>query len=214
MFKAIIFDLDGTLLDTKEGIIKSLSEIIDNRGFRKLSYEKMLTFVGPPMAKSLEKEYGLSKEEAFSAAQEFRDLYAGPNSLLACHYDNMEKVLKTLKSKGYKLGVATYKREDVSRALLKHFGLDVYFDSIHGSDFNGKMSKADIVSQTMEDLSAIPSNTLVIGDTKGDGLAANEVGTKFVAVKYGYGFKDDNDIDLVKPSYICEKAEEILNILY
>lgn len=211
-FKAFIFDLDGTLLDTKEGILKSLEEIIERKGYPKLSYEKMLTFVGPPMAKSLAKEYNLSKDEAFSSAQEFRDLYAGDNSLLAEIYPNIPEVLETLKREGCKLGVATYKREDVSINLLNHFGLSQFFDSIHGSDFNGKMTKAEIVKLTMNELSVESSEVLVIGDTIGDGLASNEVGATFAAVQYGYGFKTREELDEVKPEFVISEIFKLLDL--
>ena len=207
--KAVIFDLDGTLMNTKAGILKSLDETVAKRGYRPIPEAKKITFVGPPMAKSLKKEYGFSDEECFAAAQEFRDLYAGDNSLIARTYPHMKAILEKLLREGYALGVATYKREDVALKILDHFGLSKYFRSIHGSDFDGKLSKAEIVELTMSELEADNTTAVVIGDTTGDGKAANEVGCAFIAVTYGYGFKPGEDLRELAPAGVAKTTDEL-----
>lgn len=209
LYKSIIFDLDGTLMNTKAGILKSLDCVIESRGYPQLSEERKKKFIGPPMFQSLRSEYGLSDDEAYSAAQEFRDLYAGDYCLMARTYPMMRTLLTSLKHEGCKLSVATYKREDVANRILAHFKLDPYFDAIYGSDFEGRLSKKDIIEKAMNHVGVRPANTVVIGDSKSDGAAANQIGVKFIAVTYGFGFNSEKDAADLHPIAICRRAEDI-----
>ncbi len=210
--KAIIFDLDGTLMNTKSGIIKALNELIENHQFEPIPKESQDLFVGPPMANSLITYYGFDKAFAKTCALEFREIYANKYSEDARTYNQMKYVLNALRAQGYTLCVATYKREDVALKLLNHYKLAKYFDVIHGSDQNASMTKADIIRKTMADAKSNVKNTIMVGDTRGDGEAAKEVGCAFIAVTYGYGFKPKDNIDDLNPIAICTKVLEIYSV--
>ncbi len=207
--KAILFDLDGTLMNTKQGILLSLDQIVEAHGLEPIPFSQKKSFVGPPMQQSLMNHYGISKGLAHKYAMEFRKLYAGDNCLLARTYPHMRTTLALLRLEGYRLGVATYKRQDVAQKVLDHFGLSKYFDVIFGSDFQGTLTKSDIVARAVEAVGAKPENTIMIGDTRGDGLAAKDVGCKFIPVTYGYGFVQAKEANDLLPVGVCHSVDDI-----
>ncbi len=146
MIKSVIFDLDGTLLDTSEGIISSVEKMIDHFGYKKLTRAELETFIGPPISKSVIRIYGLSDEEALEAMKYYRVVYKAepedgskPDLFRGSIYPGMEELLQKLRDDGYKVGVATYKPEHMAKALLEEKGLTKYFDVIHGADLEGKL---------------------------------------------------------------------------
>ena len=117
-YKAILFDLDGTLLDTSEGVISSVQYTIDTLGYEKLDVGQMRSFIGPPVHRRLRGIYGISEEESQRAMNIFRSHYGGDDLLKAHAYEGMKDLLLYLHEKGYQLGVATYKRDDISKRGL------------------------------------------------------------------------------------------------
>lgn len=186
----IIFDLDGTLLDTSEGILSSVKYTIDFFHLDPLSEEKMRTFIGPPIQKSFAREYNVRPELADNYAAVFRDRYKAFDLLKAKPYPGIINTLKELRSRGIVLGVATYKREDYALKLLDYYGFVQLFDVIHGSDFSGKQTKKDIILECINEVQLQDHNRIVlIGDTDSDAVGANDVGIHFVGVTYGFGYK-------------------------
>ena len=145
MVKNVIFDLDGTLLDTKEGVIESAKYATRELGFEELPYETMLTFVGPPIQNSFMNYYGCDEGKAQIATDIFRDYYKNTALLLAEQYEGIYDLCKVLKTNGIKMSVATYKREDYALTLLRHFDFDKYCDPMHGADNSNVLKKEDIV---------------------------------------------------------------------
>ena len=100
-----------------------------------------------------------------------------------------------LKRDGYKLGVATYKREDQAIKLLEKMQIADFFDVIHGADSEGKMSKADVINKSLLDLDCIPEEAVMVGDSDNDAIGAETAGMHFIGVTYGYGFKCVSDVN-------------------
>ena len=146
MIKAVLFDLDGTLLDTSRGILESVAHTIHKLGLPMLPQEIMLNFVGPPIQNSLMKYCGLNVADAQMAANLFRDYYKESALFEAKPYDGIFELLNALQERQIKIGVATYKREDYAIQLLSHFGIASYCQVMHGADNNNILSKADISS--------------------------------------------------------------------
>lgn len=145
MYKGIIFDLDGTLLDTSEGVLASIRHTIKTMNYRELPLETLLTFIGPPVKRSLMKHYGLTDQEADEATEVFRQQYKNKDLLKAKPYDGILELLKALKDQGFLVGVATLKREDYAHTILEHFGIAKLCDLICGSDFESRMTKTDVL---------------------------------------------------------------------
>lgn len=208
-YKTIIFDVDGTLLNTAEGIISSVDYTIKELGLNDISYEVKESFVGPPIQRSLQKTYGLSDEETAKAATIFRKRYSTIDLCKAELYEDAIDLLKHLKNSGYKIGVATYKREDYAMKILDEFGITTYCDEIVGSDFEGKLTKADIIDICIANLDTSKDEILMIGDTDNDKIGAQQAGVDFLAVTYGFGFKDNYNDGLFASS--CKEIIDMLS---
>ena len=194
MIKNVIFDLDGTLLDTREGVLESAKYAAKQMGYKELPYETMLTFVGPPIQNSFIKHYGCDAETAQKAANIFREYYKTEALLLAEPYEGIYDLCKTLQGHNVRMSVATYKREDYALTLLKHFGFDKYCDPMHGADNNNVLKKEDIVHMCQVEMGATKENSVLIGDTDNDAKGAVKANTPFIAVTYGFGFKKKEDV--------------------
>lgn len=187
-YKVLLFDLDGTLLDTSAGISKSVKETLQIMRLPSLPEKTIRSFVGPPINHSLQETFHLSDEDTIRGTNLFRDLYKGKYLFDAEPYPGLYEMLDAFNKAGYRLGVATYKREDYAKRLLEHFNLARYFQIIHGCDFESRLSKTDIIRLTLADLDSRPEDAALVGDTVHDQRSAEECGMAFYAVTYGFGF--------------------------
>ncbi len=209
--KAIIFDVDGTLLDTTEGILASIDYAVEQSDLPKLSRKKKLTFIGPPIHDSFKNAYNLTEEETKNMVNFFRDIYKIKEMFNAKLYEGIVSLLEDLKKNGYKIGIATYKREDLSKDIIKHFGLDKYFDVIKGGDKNGLLTKSEIISACLEEMDVIDkSNTILIGDSMSDYKGSLDNDVKFIGVSYGFGFKSKEDNDSLE---IVDSTNELKELI-
>lgn len=207
----IIFDLDGTLLDTSEGILESVIYTIKKLNLEMLPVNSLQTFIGPPVQISFTEKYGMNSDEAQKAADIFRDYYKSEALLKAKPYSDIYDTLDHLLNHGKRLAVATYKREDYALQVLKHFGCDKYCVVMHGADNLNQLKKKDIILKCIHEMSGSISDSVYIGDTKHDALGAQEAGIDFIGVTYGFGFKNKADVDEYQNVGCATNAEEIMN---
>ena len=193
--KAILFDLDGTLLDTTEGVLESALFAAKEMGFDPLPYDIMLKFVGPPIQNSFIHYYGCSSEQAQLAAEFFRNYYKNHALYKAELYPSVIKTLSEIKKRGLSIGVATYKREDYAISILDYFGITQFCKSVHGADNFNRLTKADIVNTCIRELGQSKTDVMLIGDTEYDAMGAQKAGVAFLGVTYGFGFKSKTDIE-------------------
>ena len=211
MYKNVLFDLDGTLTDPKEGISNGFIYALDKYNIKVSEKEKLYSFIGPPLFDTF-KTFGFTDEVAIEAVAHFRKYYNEVGKLENEVYENIHTMLETLKSRGFKLAVATSKPTVFSVEILKHFGLDKYFDFISGASFDGSlMHKGDIIKVALDTLELNPSETIMIGDRKHDILGAKEHNLDSVGVLYGFGNKEE----FIKAgaTFIVEEVLDILEIL-
>ena len=211
--RAVIFDLDGTLLDTSEGVIRSLKYMIAKLGYDPIPEEMCRTFIGPPIHQRMKEVYGISDAEAKVSMNTFRDHYLEGDIFYAAHYDGMMEVLRSLRRDGYLLGVCTYKREDQVQVLLEKKGMAEHFHVIHGQDREGKLSKAEVLELTMKDLGVAPTETVMVGDAYTDAEGAARAGTFFLGVTFGFGFDSDEDVQSFQNIGVAHEPKEIIKIL-
>lgn len=214
MSKTIIFDLDGTLIDATEGIVSSVQYLIKKHNLKPISKETLLTFVGPPIQESLKKTYNVTEEEAQTLANTFRQKYKDGDVYKATVYDGIFQLLKRLKNNNYKTGIATYKREDYAISLVKHLGLDKFIDLTCGADNENKLTKKDILRKCMRELNSPPENTIFVGDSLSDGVAAKALGCGFIAIMYGFGFNTKDDTVECCPVSLVSKVSDFEAILF
>lgn len=213
-YKLVIFDLDGTILDTTEGILASVEYTIDKYRLPRPSKETLLSFIGPPIQLSFKNIYDLSDEMIQEMAVEFRNCYSGTDNLFkAVPYDGIYELFSSLKKQGYQVAIATYKREDYALRLLRKFHFDEYTDIMFGGDNENKLKKKDIIIKCLEKAGVDnPCEAVMVGDTEHDANGAKELGMDFIAVTYGFGFSKDSteDIENLKRA---DKALDIINCL-
>ena len=191
-YQAVLFDLDGTLLDTSEGILSSVKYTIDVMGFEPIDDDYFETFIGPPIQHTLQRIYHLDDATRDRAAAVFREHYRTVDLCKAKLYDGILETLSKLKQRGIKIAVATYKREDYTTKLLDEFRISPYCDWIQGSDFAGKLTKADIIELCLQKLNVDKSKVLMVGDTEHDMIGAQNAGVDFLAVTFGFGFHNSS----------------------
>lgn len=211
--KLLIFDLDGTILDTTEGILESVKYTIEHFQLEMLPHEQLLTFIGPPIQDSFARAYGLSGAVLQEIADVFRAIYSQKYLLEAKPYDGIFQLFESLQQAGIQTAVATYKREDYAIRLLKHFGFDKYITVMHGGDNFNQLKKSDIITQCIEESSVVDKNEVVmVGDTIFDAAGAAALGLRFIAVTYGFGFRSGEQTDMSYLGY-ANRTEDIYTII-
>ena len=190
----VIFDLDGTLLDTSPGIMESVRFAAEKHGYPHLTDTQLRTFIGPPLTDSFIRCYGCNDEEAKKLTAAYREHYRDGALLNAKPYDGIFELCEKLKKRGYRLAVATSKPQVFSERILNHFGFEIQI--IHGADMDGKLTKTDLIHLCMKDFGV--NRAVMIGDTKHDAKGAEKAGVPFIAVTYGFG----NTEEMLKYPYI------------
>lgn len=211
--KAVVFDLDGVLLDTSKGVIESAKYAAKMLGYEDLSANDWLTFVGPPIQDSFKKYFGCSDVEAQKAADIFRGYYKEKALFNAEPYEGIFGLCASLQKAGIGMAVATYKREDYAVKLLQHFGFDKYFRPMHGADNDNKLRKSDIVEMCISEMGIGKEHVVMVGDTEHDAIGAEKSGINFIGVTYGFGFKEIIDLKNYGHIGIAGRPMEILGII-
>lgn len=213
-FKAAVFDLDGTLLDTSVGVLASVKYTIDYFGFAPLSDEQLRRFIGPPIQNSFANAYGLEGDILQEIAGVFRDRYKDIDLLKAVPYEGIFDVFSELNKNGIVPAIATYKREDYAITLLKHYGFDRYTDIMYGGDHENRLKKKDIIEKALIDAGAVDFSTAVmIGDSDNDAIGAEEIGCQFVGVTYGFGFHTTGDVNKYPNVGVADNTKELARLL-
>lgn len=213
-FKAAVFDLDGTLLDTSAGVLASVRYTIDHFGFRALTEEELRRFIGPPIQDSFARTYGLEGDILQKIATVFRKRYKETDLLKAVPYAGIYDVFERLIDNGIKPAVATYKRQDYATEILVHFGFDKYTDIMYGADHENKLKKSDIIRNAIYDAGVMnPAEAVMIGDTDNDALGAKLLDMKFIGVTYGFGFHTTADVEKFPNIGAARTADEISRLI-
>ena len=186
MFEYILFDFDGTVFDTVEGISKSVRYAINRFGID-AELEELRCFAGPPLKDMFRDTFHFSEDEAQQAVDYFRERYV-PEGIYECSvFPGIKDLLYDLKCAGKKTGIATSKPQNLATLLLERENMTGLFDIICGST-PGKNdeSKALVLSKTMDILHVDRDSTVLVGDTKYDILGAKACGIANIGVRYGY----------------------------
>ena len=182
----ILFDLDGTLTDSGEGIINCSIYALEYFGLPIPSREEMRVFVGPPMRDTMVK-FGVPPERAEEAIKVFRSRYEPIGIFENYPYPGIEDLLQKLKAAGHKLYVATSKPEFMAKQVLDRFDLSKYFDLICGALKDASRDKKEDVIAYLLEQSGEPAHAVMVGDTLYDVLGASHHGIPTIGVTWGYG---------------------------
>ena len=188
--KAILFDLDGTLTDSAEGILNCVAPALEHFGLPVYDRETMIVFVGPPLYDTFPK-FGVPAKGVQTAIDIFRARYCTLGKYENKPFPGIVDMLTTLRAQGHKLYVATSKVEDQAVDILEHFDLAQYFDIIAGATRDGSRStKEDVIAYLKEQAGSI-GQAIMVGDTIFDIRGAVAHGIPGIGVAWGYGKMED-----------------------
>lgn len=207
--KTVLWDVDGTLLNTQEGLTAAYRYTIEQCQLPFKTDKQISSFIGPTSQTVFMTHFDLNKEAAQYVAEIFRERYKSHDLFKAFLYNGIKDILEHLQKEGIQQAIATYKRQDYATEICEHFGLDDYCSPIVGADSENKLTKADLINKCLETLEiSDPTSVVMIGDTEGDKQASQIAGVHFLGVNYGYGFRNVPDYaDSVKE--IFRKLEQI-----
>lgn len=209
-FDAVLFDFDGTVADTGEGVFFCIRKAIERFGLRQPTEAEIRKFIGPPMVVSYKTLYPqLGDDEVQKLLVSFREDYVETGLYKFRLYDGITELLKKLSESGIKTAVASSKPQKELERIITYSGIDKYIGAIVGADINYKDSdKATIVEDAMKKLGVEDkSRVLMVGDRKYDIVGAHKVGIACAAVLFGYGSREE--FEEYKADYVVESFEEV-----
>lgn len=213
--KYILFDLDGTISDSSEGIYKSFQYALEQLGKEVLTEEELRPFIGPPLANTFMDSLGLSAEEAEKGVAIFRERYGAKGKFENHMYDGVTELVYTLLQKGHLLGIATSKPEKYAREILEYFGLATYFPIIVGASmddtFSGKQEIMELAIRQGKTRNPEVDEIYMIGDRFYDMEASKALGVTAIGVTYGFGTEEE--LLGSGANYICHTPQEVVSVI-
>lgn len=192
-YQYILFDLDGTLTESAEGIVNSVNYALEKNKIQVKDKKELLKFIGPPLKDSFMKYYGFSEIEADGLVEDYREYFTDKGLFENKVYPGIPAMLQVLKEKGRCLAVATSKPEILTKRILEHFDLTKYFDFIAGATMDHtRVKKDDIIRYALDSLEIKDRDkTVMVGDRHHDidGAKVNQIDS--IGVLYGYGSKEE-----------------------
>ena len=206
--KAVIFDFDGTICNTGEGIMKSAKYALDSFGVPCGEWTELSCFIGPPLLVTFQEEYHQEVSQASELVKKFRERYSKEGIWESCLYDGIKELIESLKEDGFKLAIASSKPEKYICELLEKFEIAKHFDVVCGVSFTADCEpKQSITARALEALGVSNEEAIVVGDKFYDVDGARANGIKSIGVTWGYGSK----FELIECSadFIAEKPGDI-----
>lgn len=210
MNKAILFDLDGTLTDSGEGIMNCAELALRHFGIPVPDRQAMRVFVGPPLDETFIK-FGVPADKAQEAIEVYRSRYTTIGKFENFPYPGVEELLQKLKAQGHHLFVATSKPEGLSIEILKKFDLAKYFDMICGATLDGSRSKKEDVIAYLFQQAGQAAQVAMVGDTKYDIIGAKAHNIAAIGVAWGYG--EIADMEAAGADAIAYTMDELFDLL-
>ncbi|AIQ47099.1 5'-nucleotidase [Paenibacillus sp. FSL R7-0273] len=210
--KHILFDLDGTLTDPKEGITRCVEYALNKFGITVEHLDLLLPYIGPPLYDSFVQIQGLPAEDAAQAVVHYRERYSTVGMFENAVIPGIPGLLEALRAKGYTLYVATSKPTVFAEQIIRHYGLERYFRHVAGSNLDGTRSKkAEVIRYVLEQGGITPGEAVMIGDREHDIIGAKACGVASIGVLIGYG--SESELSASGADYIAATVEEIGQIV-
>lgn len=218
--KVILFDLDGTIMNTKEGITKCAAYALEYFGIKVPDVDKLDFFIGPPLHKSFQEFYGFNEENAEKATAKYRERYKDLGVFECEPYDGMLEVIEKLAGMGYHLGVATSKPEFFAIQIMEKYNLMQYFETVTGSLLdNSRSEKQQVIEECFCRMKVgelygnqyHKQEVIMVGDRKHDIIGAKQTGIESLGVTFG--FAREGELLEAKADYIADTPDEIISII-
>lgn len=209
-YKFLIFDLDGTIVDSQKDITTAVNGVRKELGFDPLSVSEIRSFLGSGIKALINKAVPKQQDEYKHALERFRDYYSKCLIDTTLPYNGVIEMLESLKDK--KKAILSNKTESFSVEIIERLNLSKYFIAVWGGDTAGvKKPDPKPILDLIKIAGVSKSEAIMIGDSENDFKAAQAAGIDSIAVLYGYSEK--KQIELLKPTYIVSSPKEIINIV-
>ena len=210
MARSILFDLDGTLTDSGEGIINCAEFALKHFGLPIPSRDEMRVFVGPPLRDTFY-QFGVPRDRLDEAVAVYRSRYIPIGKYENHPYPGIKQLLTNLKTNGHRLYIATSKPEGMSIDILNHFGLAEYFDLIAGATLDGSRDeKSQVIAYLLDQIGSL-DDAVMVGDTAFDIIGARKHNIPGIGVSWGYG--NVADMKNAGAVAIADSVEELFTLL-
>lgn len=209
----ILMDLDGTIVDSMQGITRSAQYALRHFGIHVDDLNKLRSFIGPPLKYSFMEFYGFSDAQADAAVQKYRERYAAEGVHENILYEGIESFLQHMSRCGKTCLLATSKAAYFAEQILEEFHLRHYFAFVGGSGLDGsRNTKAAVIRHVLREQNITePSSVVMVGDRKYDIIGAREAGVDAIGVLYGYGSREE--LQEAGATRIVRDVEELDEIL-
>jgi len=216
MYDYVLFDLDGTISDSSEGITKGIQIALKALGIEE-DRSSLGKFIGPPLKYSFSTFYDMDEETIEKGIKYYREYYAKTGLYENEAYPGIEELLKKIKESGRKIAVTTSKPGKFSKDILEKFGLLQYFDIVAGATLEGEPGKArankdEVIEYALEYFgNPDKSSVVIVGDTRFDAEGAAKIGIDCIGVLYGFGTEES--LREAGAKYIAPTIEDIYQYL-
>lgn len=212
MRKAVIFDLDGTLTRSEEGIWNCVKYAAEKLGFPVPDADMLRKFIGPPLAYSFQEYMGMDAAMADKAVETYRERYNVVGLFENRVFPGIRRLLRTLKQEGWYIGVATGKPQKASERIIAYFGLEKFISKICGPTGDHRADKIDLIINALPaDWDYAHEEAWMVGDRKFDVEGAIGAGVKSIGVGYGYG--SEEELRTAGCTQYCATVEDVINFL-
>jgi len=212
-YRTILFDLDGTLTDSKPGIVNSVIYALARLGVTEARPEKLTAFIGPPLAYSFQKYYSMDDKQSRRAVEYYREYFSVRGIYENRLYQGISELLTLLKNSGKRLIVATSKPTFFAERIVAYFKLTDYLEAVIGSDPDGGRGyKSEVIQAVLAVNKNLKSaETVMVGDREFDIIGAKNNGIDSVAVGYGYG--SAAELQAAGPTYTVKSVSALRGLL-
>ena len=209
MKKYLLFDLDGTITDSAEGIVHSVAYALERMGIQEEDKSRLTRFVGPPLRDSFMEYYGFTEEQAEQAVWLYREYYEEKGIFENKVYEGNEHLLDACCRAGRQIILATAKPQNYAEQILDYFKLRQYFADVQGSSMDkSKVTKTDVIRCALADNRIEHlDEAVMIGDRKHDVEGARACGLKCAGVLFGYGGREE--LEQCKAEWILDTVEDL-----
>lgn len=191
-YKSIFFDLDGTLLESGEGIFNALNYMFGRLGMQEDDEKRLRAFIGPPIKHHLKDAYAMDEQQTTKAYSFFKEYYIDKGEYESRLYPGVQEMIKTVYKSGIRLFIATSKREHMIYPALEKYQLFDYFEATFGGQHDkGIYDKTQVLQNAVERLGGLPASTIMIGDRHYDIIGGKAIGVDTAGVLYGYGSRQE-----------------------
>lgn len=213
MYTHVLFDLDGTLTDSRVGITESVRQALLTEGFDAPSAETLGWVLGPPLRQSFAKLANTTDQAMIDRLLvRYRERFEPIGMFENKVYDGIPELLQTLKRRGHHLYVATSKPHVYAAKILDHFDLKAPFDGVFGAELDGSVdSKADVIRVLLREMGISPSSSVMVGDREHDVIGASAHGIATIGVTYGFG--SETELRAAGAAFLAHTPQDIAHLV-